>query len=103
VPKLRFTAAAKSDLESIAEYILRQSANRKIADNFVRDLSEKCRELARAPIRIGRPRPELRPDLRSHSAGNYVIFFRYLDDILEIVSVLEGHRDIDAFFGDESS
>ena len=30
--------------------------------------------------------------------GGYVIFFRYKGDVLEIVNVLEGHRDIDAYF-----
>ena len=50
---------------------------------------------------MGRPRTELRPDLRSHPYGNYMIFFRYGDDELEIVKVLEGHRDIKAFFADE--
>ena len=39
--------------------------------------------------------------LRSHPHRNYVIFFRYLGDALEIVHVLEGHRDIEAFFEDE--
>jgi len=29
-----------------------------------------------------------------------VIFFRYRDDMLEVVNILEGHRDIDAFFSD---
>lgn len=33
--------------------------------------------------------------------GNYVIFFRYIDDVLEVITVLEGHRDIDAFFHGE--
>jgi toxin ParE1/3/4 len=50
---------------------------------------------------MGRPRPELRPDLRSHPFKSYVIFFRYLEDTLEIVNILEGHRDIDTFFGNE--
>lgn len=27
-----------------------------------------------------------------------MIFFRYRDDVLEVVNVLEGHRDIDAAF-----
>jgi toxin ParE1/3/4 len=48
-----------------------------------------------------RPRPELRPDLRSHHFETYVIFFRYVGDVLEVVNVLEGHRDIEAFFDDE--
>jgi plasmid stabilization system protein ParE len=48
---------------------------------------------------MGRARPELRWDLRSHPHKAYVIFFRYVGDVLEVVNVLEGHRDIDAFFG----
>jgi plasmid stabilization system protein ParE len=47
---------------------------------------------------MGRARPELRHDLRSHPHKAYVIFFRYVGDVLEVVNVLEGHRDIDAFF-----
>jgi toxin ParE1/3/4 len=31
-----------------------------------------------------------------------VIFFRYEGDTLEVVNVLEGHRDIDAYFQDEN-
>lgn len=27
-----------------------------------------------------------------------MIFFRYRDDMLEVVNILEGHRDIEAFF-----
>ena len=61
----------------------------------------KCEELARAPIMMGRPRPELRSDLRSHPFEAYVIFFRYVGDVLEVVNVLEGHRDIEAFFDDK--
>jgi toxin ParE1/3/4 len=48
---------------------------------------------------MGRPRPELGDGIRSSVLGNYVIFFRYEDAVLEIVNVLEGHRDIDAQFG----
>lgn len=49
---------------------------------------------------MGRPRRELHPDLRSHPFGNYVIFFRYVGDVIEIVNILEAHRDIDSFFGE---
>jgi len=48
---------------------------------------------------MGRLRPELRTDLRSHPFESYLIFFRYLNGgILEIVNILEGHRDIAAFY-----
>ena len=47
---------------------------------------------------MGRPRAELRPDLRSHPYKSYVIFFRYVGDMFEVVNVLEGHRDIIGYF-----
>jgi plasmid stabilization system protein ParE len=101
VARLRFSAAAKDDLDSIAEYIARESGNRAVAERFTRTLRDKCRELARAPFQMGRARPELRADLRSHAYRNYLIFFRYVGDVLEIVKILEAHRDISAFFGDD--
>lgn len=98
---LRFSTAARDDLASISEYIAESSGSRTTAERFAGELRQKCRDLAAAPIMMGRPRRELRPDLRSHPIGNYVIFFRYVGDALEIVNVLAASRDIEAFFGDE--
>jgi toxin ParE1/3/4 len=99
VARLRFSAAAKDDLDSIAEYIAGEGGSRTVAERFTRTLRDKCRELAQAPFQMGRARPELRADLRSHSYRNYLIFFRYIGDVIEIVNVLESHRDVSAFFG----
>jgi toxin ParE1/3/4 len=54
--------------------------------------------LARLPGTLGTARPELRHDLRSMPESGYIIFFRYLDDVLEIVNVLHGSRDIISFY-----
>jgi toxin ParE1/3/4 len=100
VARLSFSATAQTDLGQIYLYIREQSGSGAVAMRFVRELRGKCHDLAGAPIRMGRPRTDLRPDLRSHPHGNYGIFFRYVGDVLEIVNILEGHRDIAAFFGD---
>jgi toxin ParE1/3/4 len=50
------------------------------------------------PGTMGRERPELMEDIRSLSYGNYVILFRYSGSIIEIVSIIEGHRDIEGIF-----
>jgi toxin ParE1/3/4 len=50
---------------------------------------------------MGRARTEFRPDLRSHAYKSYIIFFRYVADVLEIVHVIEGHRDMPTLFGGE--
>ena len=99
--RLRFSAAANVDLASIAEYIADSSGSRIVAERFTAELRQKCKDLAASPIQMGRPRPELGSDLRSHPVGNYLIFFRYIGDLLEVVNDLEGHRDIEAFFRDE--
>jgi plasmid stabilization system protein ParE len=61
-------------------------------------LRQKCRQLAGLPGTLGRHRPELRPDMRSFAYKGYVIFFRYERDALEVVNIVEGHRDVDALF-----
>ncbi len=39
--------------------------------------------------------------LRGIAFEAYVIFFRYAGDVLEIVNVLEGHRDIEGYYSDD--
>lgn len=45
---------------------------------------------------MGRTRPELGFGLRSRAYGNYLILFRYSGETLQIVRILEAHRDIGA-------
>jgi toxin ParE1/3/4 len=80
---------------------LRRSGSRPLAERFANRIRRKCREIARASILLGRPRPELHPDLRGLTFGNYLILFRHLGHTVEIVNVIEGHRDIEAIFRKE--
>jgi len=101
VPRLVFTHAAQLNLIEIADYIEGRSGSTETAERFCNKLIAKCRRLARLPVQMGRPRPELLLGLRSTPYGNYVIFFRYVDDAFEVVNILEGHLDIDARFKSE--
>lgn len=101
MPCLRYLDAARADIRAIMRYIARESGSPTIAARFVGRLRNKCRDLARLPGTLGRARPELHPDLRSIAVGNYVIFFRYNGSTVDIVNILERHRDIDAFFRDD--
>ncbi|GJL56652.1 MAG: hypothetical protein NPIRA02_37840 [Nitrospirales bacterium] len=100
--KLRYLAQAKDDLMAIKRYIARESGSLSVALQYTEKLRQQCRKLAQLPRQIGRHRPELRTDLYSFPFGNYVIFFRCFEDILEIVTIIEGHRDIDTMFDDPS-
>ena len=96
--RLKYLQSAKQDFVHILRYITMESGSLTIGQQFVADLRQKCRHLASLPGHLGRPRPELRPDIRSFAFRGYVIFFRYVEDRLEIVNVFEGHRDIDQHF-----
>jgi toxin ParE1/3/4 len=47
---------------------------------------------------VGRSRNELRPGFRSLAASPHVVFYRVVDDVLEIVRVLDGRQDIEEIF-----
>jgi toxin ParE1/3/4 len=98
MPRLRWLASAKTDLLGIHRYITRESQSAAVADRFVAVLRTKCASLAGLKATMGVARPELRPDIRSFPFRGYVIFFRYSENFFEVVNVLEGHRDFDAFF-----
>ena len=96
--QLRYLAQARDDLIHIKRYIARESGSQSTAVQFTEKIREQCRKLADLPGKMGRLRPELGENLRSFPYGNYVIFFMYNDDCLEIVTIIEGHRDIEAVF-----
>jgi toxin ParE1/3/4 len=103
VRRLVYLASARRDFADILEYITRESGSLAIGRGFVDLLRMQCRKLASLPGTLGRPRPELRPDIRSFPFKGYVIFFRYEGDLFEAVNVLEGHRDIIGYFRNDTS
>ena len=101
MPRLRYSSEAVDNLAAIAAYITITTDSEKVARGLVEQLRARCRKIAALPGTLGRSRSDLRPDMRSVAYKNYVIFFRYLDDTLEVVAVLEGHRDIVTYFADD--
>jgi plasmid stabilization system protein ParE len=98
LPRLRLLPSTKADLVDIFESVARQSGSVAIAERLVARLRRRCRELAALPGTLGRPRPELLPEMRSFAHGEYVIFFRYHDGAFEVINILHGHRDIDRLY-----
>jgi plasmid stabilization system protein ParE len=99
VRKLTYLAAARQDLVDILSYITRESGSLAIGRDFVFQLRQKCVRLANLPGTLGQARPELGLGLRSTSFQNYVIFFRYVGEGVEVINVLHGARDVDGHFG----
>ncbi len=89
-------------MADILDYITKTSGSLVIGQRFVSVLRQQCSKLASLSATMGRPRPDLRPDMRSFAFRNYVIFFRYKGDTFEVINILEGHRDIETYFrGDD--
>lgn len=99
--RLVYLDSAKQDLVDTLHYIARESGSLATGQQFVSVLRHKCRHLAGLPGHMGRPRSELRPDIRSFAFRGYVLFFRYVGETFEVVNILEAHRDIDGGFGQQ--
>jgi toxin ParE1/3/4 len=86
---------AELDLWEIWDYIADDSFDR--ADDFLDRVEEKLRSLARTPG-MGRRREELLPGLQSFPVGNYVVFYRAIEDGIDVIRILHGSRDIEEIF-----
>ncbi len=106
MPRLVFLDSAKRDLAEIAAYVERESLDRERSIEFVDKLVAHCEKLASLSAMMGRARPELRPTYRSVTIGNYVIFLTYESegvgprDVMKVIHVLWGARDLDAYLRD---
>lgn len=86
---------AELDLLDLWDYIADDSLDR--ADEFLDRIEGKLQTLARNPG-LGRKREELLAGLRSFPIGSYVVFYRAIEDGIDILRVLHGSRDIEEIF-----
>lgn len=92
--RYRLARLADTDLDRIWLFIARD--NISAADRQVTKLHRKFEILAAHPD-LGELQPELASgDYRRFAAGTYVVFYRKVDDGIEIARVIHGSRDIDA-------
>jgi toxin ParE1/3/4 len=103
VPRIVYLTSALRDLAKIANDFATASQSLEVALTFTEKLTDYCEHLAELPGLLGRARHELRPEYRSVAYGSYVIFFRHVDaeaprEIMEIIHVVHGARDMEAFF-----
>ena len=80
------------DLDTIWEYIA--SDNPVAADDFIDRIAEKCECYAHQP-EMGELRSDLLPGIRQFVVGTYIIFYRTVDEGIELIRVLHGARDVD--------
>jgi plasmid stabilization system protein ParE len=97
--EFRLSTVAEAELDDIWLRIASESGSTEIATRVVEDIAERFWLLARFPY-IGRRRDDdLGPGLRSFSVGDYAIIHRLEpDDIVLILHVIHGSRDVVTFF-----
>jgi len=86
---------ASRDLNEIADYFAENSL--EAGERFFIAFNRKCQQLVAFP-NSGKSYASIRPDLRGISLEKYVIFYRILDDGIEILRVVSGRRDFPSLF-----
>ena len=90
--RYRLAHLADTDLDDIWRHIAQDNVT--AADRLMAKLFETFQLLATHP-KMGEPRPDFRRgEFRCFSVGNYVIFFRHVEGVVEIARVVHGARDI---------
>lgn len=90
--KIKWSVPAVDDLESIRDYIARDSA--LYASSFIEKILKIIDMLEEFP-EIGREVPEADdPNIRELLFQNYRIMYRVLHDAIQIIAVIRGSRDI---------
>ena len=91
----RLSETAIADMGEAYEYVARD--NEAAAENLLLEFQKRFQFLAAFPA-AGRERNNLMRGVRSYPVGNYVLFYRQVDDGVEILRVFHGARDIEGLF-----
>jgi toxin ParE1/3/4 len=96
--RVRLTPRARADLDDIWLYIARD--NLAAADRLIDGISARCASLADFPD-LGPARPDLAPDARMLTFGDYIVLYRRAGADIEIVRVSHGARRLEALWPSE--
>ncbi|MFB8792198.1 MAG: type II toxin-antitoxin system RelE/ParE family toxin [Potamolinea sp.] len=86
---------ASRDLNEIADYFA--ETNLEAGERFFREFNRKCQQLVSFP-NSGKSYAKVRTDLRGLPLEGYIIFYRVLDDGVEILRVVSGRRNFPSLF-----
>ncbi|KKB11825.1 hypothetical protein VE25_10670 [Devosia geojensis] len=89
--RVRRSAATKRDQSDIWWYIAERNVT--AADAILERLDEAVTMLSEYPD-AGRARPELGPEVRYFPVEHYLVFYRYQDNVVDVLRILHAARDI---------
>ena len=94
------TIPAKQDLKEINRYIIRY--NPDVARRLNEKIKQQCKLLADFP-NMGQSCDNFARGLRSFPVEDYLIFYRPIDDGVEVVRIVSGYRDLETVFLSEDT
>jgi toxin ParE1/3/4 len=94
----RITLRASQDIEAIADYLAARSSLNS-AERFLSNIDATLQRIAQFP-ELGRKRDELYPGSRSFPYQRYLIFYRLLNNDIEIFRVVSDYQDLTSLFED---
>ena len=90
--KINITPQARSDLKNILKYTQKTWGTEQRV-RYKKLLDDALTKIAANPA-LGKPRQELRLGYYSYHVGRHYIFYRVLDDGVEVVRVLHDSMDV---------
>jgi plasmid stabilization system protein ParE len=98
--EFRLSPEAEAELDGIWIHLAHESGSADVATRVVESITERFWLLARYPYMGRRRDDDLRAGLRSFTADDYIIIHRIVEDeVVLILHVVHGSRDILALFG----
>lgn len=91
MPEVVYSPASVGDLAEIWDYVAQDSLLQ--ADRLIDRFRIRIQYLAHNNL-LGRPRTELAKNCRSVPLGKYCIYYRPIDDGIEVLRLLHSARDI---------
>jgi toxin ParE1/3/4 len=91
--------SASGDLNNIADYFL--TVNVSAGEKLFQEFNQKCKNLANFP-KMGKSYNHIKPNLRGLTLNSYIIFYRIIDDTIEILRVVNGRQDLEFIFSEDN-
>ncbi|MEA5420358.1 type II toxin-antitoxin system RelE/ParE family toxin [Spirulina sp. CCNP1310] len=86
---------AIQDLQAVIDYFAKN--NVEAGEKFLEQFTAWCQKLRQFPM-IGKPYDGLSIGLRGVLIGEYILFYQVSEDVIEVVRVVYGKRDLIALF-----
>lgn len=91
--KIFYTENARTDLRGIRKFVKEKSGDAKTANHFILSIQQKCQTYSEHPL-IGRISETYGGGVRRFPFGNYVIFYKPIEDGIAILHVWHGSQNL---------